>query len=239
MMIHTKIDQQMDPRLQYAIARRHFGIAEAATVSTEPNEIAVIAKVTNLKAWEELSEVKIGAVLGEKEEETYVVTGRIPVSRVEQVRSKPFVVSLKAAQPLKPALADSTLETLARPDKLPQGSLSNGGADVVVGIIDYGCDFAHENFRGTGGKTRLLCIWHQGGATTPTSPFTYGREYSAAEIDAALTQRDPYTALGYGPAPDSPRQRGTHGTHVMDIAAGNGRGSGVPGCKQYVLNSVS
>lgn len=229
MMIHTKIDQQMDPRLQYAIARRHFGIAEAATVSTEPNEIAVIAKVTNLKAWEELSEVKIGAVLGEKEEETYVVTGRIPVSRVEQVRSKPFVVSLKAAQPLKPALADSTLETLARPDKLPQGSLSNGGADVVVGIIDYGCDFAHENFRGTGGKTRLLCIWHQGGATTPTSPFTYGREYSAAEIDAALTQRDPYTALGYGPAPDSPRQRGTHGTHVMDIAAGNGRGSGVPG----------
>ena len=49
MMIHTKIDQQMDPRLQYAIARRHFGIAEAATVWSEPNEIAVIAKVTNLK----------------------------------------------------------------------------------------------------------------------------------------------------------------------------------------------
>src|SRR5207244_12494572 len=39
-----------------------------------------------------------------------------------------------------------------------------------------------------------------------------------------------YAALGYGPDPDHPPQVvGMHGTHVMDIAAGNGRGSGTPG----------
>lgn len=227
----TEIAVQMDPRLQRIIARRHRGHLAAATASTGVDEIAVIAKVTNKSAWEGLSEVRVGSTIGKRDpqDRTTIVTGRIPATRIEAVRALDFVKSLKAAQLLQPTLAAGVVETGARPDLLPVGSASNGGHDVVVGIIDYGCDFAHRNFIAAGNRTRLLSIWHQGGFATPDSPFGYGREYRRAEIDATLGQPDPYLALGYGPARDTPFSRGTHGTHVMDIAAGNGGGSGAAG----------
>jgi hypothetical protein len=230
-LVATNVEMQMDPRLQRLIATRDQGMHVEATASAGVDEVSVIAKVSSVDAWEALSEVRMGTVIpsGNAGDKTAIVTGRIPVARIEAVRRASCVISLKAAQPLQPTLAAGVTETKARPDLLPAGTLSNGGKDVVIGIVDYGCDFAHRNFIGTGGKTRLLSIWHQGGATSPTSPFGYGREYSAAEVDAALSQPDPYAALGYGPAPDTINSQGTHGTHVMDIAAGNGNGSGVPG----------
>lgn len=219
----------MDPRLQRLLVQRRLGVIKTADVSTAEDEVAVIARVTDAAAWEALSEVRIGATIGEDADCT-IVTGRIPVTRIERVRTQPFVKSLKASRPLR-LMLDATLEeTGARPDLLPEGTLSEGGAGVVVGIVDYGCDFAHRNFLLASGGTRLLCIWDQDGPTSPSSPFGYGRKYTRQEIDNALQQPDPYVALGYGPAPDVPgRPKGTHGTHVMDIAAGNGRGSNLPG----------
>jgi subtilisin family serine protease len=109
-------------------------------------------------------------------------------------------------------------------------TLSNGGAGVVVGIVDYGADFAHQNFRTAAGGTRLLSIWDQNSPNSANGPFGYGRKISQAEINRALQANNPYTALGYGPEPDRPRRpMGSHGTHVMDIAAGNGYGSQVAG----------
>ena len=164
------------------------------------------------------------------------------MARIEAVRAKPFVKSLKAAQQLRPALAAGVEETNARPDKLPAATFSDGGRGAVVGVIDYGCDFAHRNFLTSTGRTRLLSIWHQGGNNTASSPFGYGREYTADKINAALTQPEPYSALGYAPPRDVPPQRGTHGTHVMDIAAGNGGGSNSPGFApqaDYIFVDVS
>lgn len=222
---------QMDPRLQRILARRQHGILQEATASSAPDEIAVVAKVTSQTNWEGLSEVRDPFIIGEynKKDHSAIVTGRIPASRIEKVRRLKFVKSLKAAQPVQPTLAAGVQETNARPDLLPQQSLSNGGAGVVVGIVDYGCDFAHGNFRDQSGRSRLMSIWHQGGARNPGGTVRYGREYTPTEISAALTQPFPYDALGYGPAPDTPRSIGSHGTHVMDIAAGNGGGSKVAG----------
>lgn len=224
----TETYPDMDPRLQRIVAHRRRGICTSATASSEPDEAVVIAKVTDLDKWEQLSEVRVGTTIGGKASAgLWLVTGRIPVARIETVRPQTFVQSLKAAQLLQPALTRTTEETSARQDLLPPGNQANGGDGAVVGIVDFGMDFAHQNFRNPGGGTRLLSIWHQGGSSAVCSPFGYGREYTQDQINHALEQTDPYQSLGY--QPDIRDIRGTHGTHVADIAAGNGRGSTAPG----------
>jgi subtilisin family serine protease len=225
------VRSDMDPRLQRIVAMRRQGTRKAASSSTSVDEVAVVAKVSDVRAWEELSEVRVGTSVGTAAADgTFIVTGRIPISRVEHVRSQSFVRSLKAARPVTPTLNRTVPEIVADPAHAPAGSAANGGANAIVGIVDFGCDFAHKNFRDAALRSRVLAIWNQSGAPTASSPFGFGRLHVKAEIDAALTKRDPYAALSYGPARDRPGlPPGTHGTHVMDIAAGNGLGSGTPG----------
>lgn len=220
------VETAMDPRLQLASLKIKQGIQKNASVSTDANHIAVIAKVTNLEEWEALSEVSPGAVLCSTKAGESLVTARIPISRIEFVRQKDFVVSLKAAQRIKRELDETISETGARSDLLPNGNQTNGGEGVIIGIVDFGCDFAHENFLDDNGMSRILSIWDQNAPSTPNSPFGYGEVYTKDDIDNALQSNNPYSELDYNLDNDI---RGTHGTHVMDIAAGNGRGSGVPG----------
>lgn len=219
----------MDPRLQLAIANRRAGKRNPALASAEGDEQSVIARVTSPEAWEALPDVRPGAVLGAAEGGSFVVTGRVPIFRLEAVHADPAVLSLKASQLVRPQLKETIAAMKVAPEALPEGTAPGGGAGVVVGIVDFGGDFAHRNFLRPDGRTRLLALWNQAGVARANSPFGYGRLHSTAEIDAALATPNPYATLGYGPAPDSGSQRGTHGTHVMDIAAGNGGGSGQAG----------
>jgi subtilisin family serine protease len=192
--------------------------------------VAVIARVTDAEAWEALSEVRTPTLIGVTSDKTSIVTGRIPISRIEVVRSQKFVKSLKASQRMRPQLNKTTEETETLPNLLPPSHLANGGKGVVVGVIDYGADFAHDNFRLENGATRLLALWNQDASATAASPFGYGREHLSSAIDLALQKPNPYAELAYDPAAyEDPADPGAHGTHVLDIAAGNGRGTSVPG----------
>ena len=224
----TNIYTDMDPRLQRVLDRRQRGMRTLETAATSSDEIGVIALVSDLQAWRDRSDVREGATLGQTAA-GWLVTARVPIARVESIRQAATVKSLKAAQQLRPVLSATVPEINATPQQLPTGLLTVGGEEAVVGIVDFGADFAHGNFRHDNGSTRLAAIWDQGGLTDASSPFGYGRRHGQAAIEAALQAGDPYGALGYGPEPDTPVSRGSHGTHVMDIAAGNGRGSGVPG----------
>ena len=224
----TTIKTDMDPRLQVLVARRRAGMTKVASASTDSDEVSVIARVTNFAAWRKLGEVREPNEIGRNGANEIIVTGRVPIHRVERVREHPFVLSLKAPRPMQPMLAATTQETLARPALLPVGHRANGGSGVVVGIIDYGGDFMHDNFRKNGGSTRLSVLWDQNGGNSPSSPFGYGQEHGAVAINMALKQVDPYVSLGYDPLLFDTGD-GAHGTHVMDIAAGNGRGSNVAG----------
>jgi len=213
----------MDPRLQCLADRSRRGFRPAATAAKDRGEIAVIARVKDFASWQAMTEVRTHQPIATVADGV-IVTGRIPISRVEAVRAAAGVLSLKPAQPVRPTLEATVREIRARKQDLPQPLAGAAGKGVVVGIVDFGCDFAHRNFRNADGSTRLLAFWNQGGtAEGPGSPFGYGRLYEKAEIDAALGKKDPYEAFGYRPGPAA------HGTHVMDIAAGNGRGTGVPG----------
>jgi subtilisin family serine protease len=140
------------------------------------------------------------------------------------------IAIVQMARPLSPTLAVSLAEIGATPGQLrsalPPHVDPPDGRGVIIGIIDHGCDFAHGNFRNADGSTRILALWHQDGSPAASrSPegYGYGREFVAAEIDVANRTDHPYETLGYNPGLAS------HGTHVMDIAAGNGQATGHPG----------
>jgi hypothetical protein len=100
----------------------------------------------------------------------------------------------------------------------------------LIGVVDWGCDFAHPDFRHPDGTTRLLALWDQRPQTNRTAPvpYGYGVVHAREAINHALKTSDPYATLGYHPA-DSDTGQGSHGTHVLGIAAGNGRAGGPPG----------
>lgn len=159
-----------------------------------------------------------------------IVTGEVAIGDIVRVRGDENVASLKAATRLYTHLRSSIPEVRCDAGELcaafPEVKPPLDGSGVVVGIVDVGCDFKHRNFRtkDSSRATRIRFLWDQRpGRNDQPAPagFPYGREFDAAMIDAALRQPQPYAALGYTPEPRA------HGTHVMDIAAGNG---GEKGC---------
>ncbi|MBI2720930.1 MAG: S8 family peptidase [Bacteroidetes bacterium] len=94
------------------------------------------------------------------------------------------------------------------------------GTNVVVGIIDTGIDIDHGDFKDAAGKTRIQFLWDQkptSGSTVP-SPYNYGIEWTAAQINASVCTHNDLPQYG-------------HGTHVSGIAAGNGLANGThEGC---------
>ena len=81
------VSPDLDPRLQWWLARRQAGEGRPATSSTEANEIAVVARVTRADRWEALSEVRTPTTIGRTPDKEAIVTGRIPISRIEAVRA--------------------------------------------------------------------------------------------------------------------------------------------------------
>jgi subtilisin family serine protease len=151
------------------------------------------------------------------------------------------IVDVQAAPSLRRQL-EFSLPEISKPNQEGRAApepdeLTDKG--VIVGVVDYGCDFAHRNFRNEDGGTRLLYLWDQnekegnGPRANPPPEVGFGREFDRLGIDEALKAEDPYGVLAYDPDENDyqPRARssGAHGTHVMDIAAGNGRGTGFPG----------
>ena len=166
-----------------------------------------------------------------------IATVRLRRADIPATRTHPDVHSAKAPrrympehliEPVHvPRFAEPPAEIVPEVDQRRPDSARGTGRGVVVGIVDWGCDFAHPDFRKEDGTTRLLALWDQRPhASEPISNrYGYGRIHTAEAINRALAAADPYKALNYHPA-DSDTGRGSHGTHTLSIAAGNGRGGG-------------
>lgn len=158
-----------------------------------------------------------------------IVTGAVRASDIEALHQDVNVLSLKASRLVNPVGETFSEQSHAaiKKDLAGRFPAEIDGSGVIVGVVDFGCDFAHPNFCDSDGKTRLLYLWDQAGQSQNSSPspksFPYGREFDQQRLQKALAANDPYADLGYEVSADS------HGTPVLDIAAGNGRGTGLPG----------
>ncbi|MEM6698474.1 MAG: S8 family serine peptidase, partial [Bacteroidota bacterium] len=159
-----------------------------------------------------------------------IVTCRLPHQKIETIWSDEAVASMKVARyvgidPMPEQLTEvfdhqsqDTSSISSRAEITP-----NGGKGVVVGIIDWRFDFTHPNFLDEEGNTRFLAIWDQTEELEDDSlKYGYGKVHHQAAINEALLEDAPFQYLGYHPAKGDPLNDGAHGTHVLDIATGNG-----------------
>lgn len=152
---------------------------------------------------------------------------KVLVGEIPQIRADEAIISLKAPKQVsgEPTFGLEENEQNYPPIQTRVHNSETTGKNVAIGIIDWGFDFTHPNFRDPNtGKTRFKAIWDQ---TAPyhepsAHKYGYGRVYYEEEINLALGTPAPFLALGYHPAQGSTDGGGAHGTHVADIAAGNG-----------------
>jgi subtilisin family serine protease len=205
----------MDPAL-WELIRRHGGTgAEVEAIARLDSPAATVPGLRRVS--------RFGSV----------ATCRLSVDDIVSVRANSHVLSLKAARAFhaeRPSVTARAQGSETSRGTAPAATFT--GAGVVIGILDGGCDFDHPDFKNADGTTRLLALWDQSGASGPHSPrpYGYGRVHNARAINQALAARSPYRALGYHPDRLAPGPfRPSHGTHVMGIAAGNGRSGGPVG----------
>ncbi len=221
----------LDPHLQELILAQRAGEVPDSSIVTDVNgvfRVDVIAKLRNPE--EEVPGFQVVSTIGD------IVTGSVALPDIERVRRHDNVRSLKAATRVQPMLDASVPEVRCDAATLrnafPDIDQGIDGRGVIVGIVDIGCDFAHRSFL-DGSSSRILSLWDQRerNATEqrpvrPTAPspagFGYGREFTQARLNDALAKSDPYADI------DHELAAAAHGTHVMDIAAGNGQ-NGQPG----------
>ncbi len=218
----TAINPEMDPRLQRIVqnfrGRAEFRPGQVSRSDTGEEITDVILKVKDPNL--PIEGLTVRTVVGQ------LVTGSVPLSKIEQVRMHKNVLSMKASVQVREKLDAAVPEIHADAPSLNQPPVNGlDGSGVIIGIVDFGCDFRHNNFRNKDGTSRILFLWDQARGQQPNSPagYGYGREFKKADINKALKKRNPYAFLDYDLPPEA------HGTHVTDIASGNGRATGRPG----------
>jgi subtilisin family serine protease len=146
-----------------------------------------------------------------------VVTMTVPVSALGQIAALDSVLHVDLAKIDHPFWHDvSVAETRAA---LARQAYGLSGQNVVVGTIDTGIDWRHDDFRKSDGKTRVKFLWDMSDKTGPEpsdQKGTGGTLYTEQQINDALA--------GSGSVAEADRVG--HGTHVAGSAAGNGRATG-------------
>ncbi|MBP4136919.1 S8 family serine peptidase [Flavobacterium geliluteum] len=149
--------------------------------------------------------------------------------KIVSIRTKRrFLCAIYNSKKLKSLKAPSVVPANDRVEVDPQTHvldqknevLTNSVSKVVFGIIDFGFDFTHPDFINNG-KTRFEKIWVQSDRCD-RNKYSYGRIINQTQLDESLLDDLPFKKLGYHPGKSDLFGNGTHGTHVLGIACGNG-----------------
>jgi len=142
-----------------------------------------------------------------------VTTASVCMEDLAALLEVPGVQYVECAAALTPQLDVSTSEIEADAvwDGTPPNYSGYTGRNVIIGIVDTGIDLTHPDFRISASQTRIKYLWDQTGLGNPPSGFTYGTEWSQAQINAGASNEIDDNG---------------HGSHIAGIAAGNGRATG-------------
>jgi minor extracellular serine protease Vpr len=203
---------KLDPRARIAVSQLQAGAAldqlrlNGVAVSEAGDIDAFITGPVSRQALEALGVQVRTALPG-------IYTAFIPADAIDRVAALADVTGIRGAVQLEENLNVSVPYTGADLLRAPGPTFTGiNGAGVLIGDVDSGLSWGHDDFKDASGLSRILNIWDQTVTTgTPPSGYSYGREWTKAQIDAAsCTETD---ANG-------------HGTHVMGIAAGDGSQTG-------------
>jgi subtilisin family serine protease len=145
-----------------------------------------------------------------------IFTAWIPQDRVEAVAALAGVSRIEGAQIDEINNDLGTASTGASLLRGPGPTFTGvNGAGVIVGNVDTGVDYDHDNFKDALGNTRILKIWDQTDAVGPNPVgFAYGSEWNSASINSLASRA---------------KDTNGHGSHTMGIAAGDGSAVGTAG----------
>ena len=158
---------------------------------------------------EEVTELFGGfAIVRIKEEDLTLLTDIPQVTYVEKPKALYF------------ALQDArNASCLARVQLGAEGLTGRG---IIFACVDSGVSIIHPDFRNEDGSTRILYLWDQTIEGAPPRGYYRGTEYTAEQINEALQAETVAERKLLVPSEDI----SGHGTSVLGIGAGNGRGSG-------------
>ncbi|WP_309608331.1 S8 family serine peptidase [Flavobacterium sp.] len=189
----------MDPRLKIIL----YGNPE--------EELSLLMRLSNTKQYPK--NCKVISQFGD------IISCRIIRKFLNKVYNSPEVKSLKAPRVIP---SDDVLSEKVRRYKCKSKIQNNENetSKVVFGIVDFGFDFTHPDFINNG-KTRFEKIWVQS-EKNDGNKFGYGKYINENQLNDALDSDFPFKKIGYHPGKSDLFGTGSHGTHVLGIACGNG-----------------
>src|SRR4051812_42114908 len=121
-----------------------------------------------------------------------IATARIQRLAVRQAWEDPAVISLRAprwyATEYGPVLDPADAENIEAGDndqRRPE-DLEQTGRGAVIGVIDWGCDFAHPDFVTADKTSRLIALWDQRSDDNDGNRYGYGRIHRNEALTSAL-----------------------------------------------------
>jgi subtilisin family serine protease len=114
-----------------------------------------------------------------------ITTVRMPLSAAPAVARLAGVEAIRLSQPYRldnDLSVPDTRGNLKRTQSPPLAGFN--GNNVVVGFIDSGIQYQHDDFKDPDGTTRIVSIWDQLTIGTPPVPYNYGNECTQAQINA-------------------------------------------------------
>lgn len=144
---------------------------------------------------------------------------RIKESEMDTLSALPQVTFVEKPKPFYFAVDRAKEASCITP--VQRGMEGLTGRGVLFCCVDSGVSYRHPDFCNEDGTTRILYLWDQTIPGNPPAGYAIGTEYTREQINEALLNENTLQPQQIVPSVDITG----HGTSVLGIGAGNGRGS--------------